>query len=126
MIYFLVFKKENKMKYCRILSLKRLPNYPIYNHKNSFMDYTNELKENIRKQKGFQGIEYFWVSDIQCKELKDTTLISISNWKDISYWNQWYESSIREKISKQYSFKDKEEINYKLIKKKENEHIFLL
>ena len=95
------------------LIFKRIPNYPNYNHRHLFIDYTNELKESIEKQNGFKGIEHFWVSDLDCKYLKDTTFISISNWKDISYWNKWYESPIRENISKQYSFKDKEEINYK-------------
>lgn len=82
------------------------------------------IKKNIIKQKGFQGIEHFWISNIDCKELKYTTFISISNWKDISYWNKWYESPERENISKQYSFKDKEEINYKLIKKKKRNIYF--
>jgi len=102
------------MRYCRILSFKRIPNY---NHKKSLIEYINKLKENIKTQKGCQGIEYFWVNDIQSKDIKDTTFISISNWKDISYYNKWYESKRREDIIKQYSFKDKEEIHYTLIKK---------
>lgn len=114
------------MRICRILSIKKLPNHNLYNHRNSFIEYTHELKQSVEKQKGFLGTEHFWISDIDKNFPKETIFLSISNWKDIQYWNKWYESKEREKIIKNYNFYKKEENNYRLSLKKDNENFFLL
>lgn len=114
------------MGVCRILSIKKIPNHKFLNHRNLFIDYINELKYGVKKQKGFLQTEHFWISDIQTNFPKETIFLSISNWKDIKYWNQWYECKEREKIIKRYNFYNKEEIDYKLSSRKENENFFLL
>lgn len=114
------------MRYCRILSLKSIPNHLIENHKNNFIQYTNQLQKEAQKQKGFIASESFWIQDIHYTYPDKTTVVSISTWNTIQNWNKWYESKEREKIHKEFKFIGKQEKFYKLMTRKNNDNFFLL
>ena len=114
------------MKYCRILSLKSIPNHLIENHKNNFIQYTNQLQKEAQKQPGFVATESFWIQDVQRTFPEKTAVLTISTWETIHNWSSWFESSKRNNIHKQFKFIEKEEKFYQLKLCKNNDNFFLL
>ena len=110
------------MKYCRILSLKSIPNHLIENHKNNFIQYTNQLQ----KQPGFVATESFWIQDVQRAFPEKTAVLTISTWDRIHNSSSWFESSKWVNIHKQFKFIEKEEKFYQLKLCKNNDNFFLL
>lgn len=114
------------MRYCRIISFKTIPNRFLENHKNSFIQYTEELQNAAKNQKGFVVTESFWLSDMHNIYPQKTMVVSISTWKNRKNWKDWYESKEREAIHGNFKFIGKEEKFYQLMSKKNNDNFFLL
>jgi len=85
-----------------------------------FIHYVNKLSNRASYRKGFINSNSYWVN-------KDfNTIISISDWADISYWNSWYNSSERMKINNRYKNNINSEKFKILIKRREPNDVFLL
>ena len=113
----------------RIISKKILK--PDYSRV-SFIEYTNELSESAKKQNGFIKSNSYWKTPVQKYNKPDSQIsndlivISISDWKDISYWNDWYGSDKRNSIHSKYNFILQSEDFSLLNKKMVNDDVFLL
>lgn len=114
------------MKGCRILSIKTIPNMVFQNHKTKIIDYSENLTEKIKNQRGFLGAETFWIHNIHQDFPSHTQIVTISNWKNYTEWNNWYESKDRQLIMKNHSLINKKEQYYKIKNKKPNDNLFLL
>jgi|TARA_B100000524_G_C23647867_1_gene369126 hypothetical protein len=110
----------------RVLSIKTINREMFCGSRSRFIDYTNKLSETAKYQKGFISSESFWKNDIYDFESENYQIISISNWTQMKYWNKWYSSYERKFISNKFNELDcKEEFNI-LLKKENNDDIFLL
>lgn len=98
----------------------------------SFIEYTNELSESAKKQNGFIKSNSYWKTPLNeyNKPLSDYSnelmVVSISEWKNISSWDNWYHSEKRNSIHSKYkNIIEKEK--FSLLKKKViNDDVFLL
>ena len=110
----------------RVLSIKTINRDMFCGSRSRFIDYTNKLSETAKYQNGFISSESFWKNDIFDYYSKNYQIVSISNWNNIADWNRWYKSSERKFITDKFNELDcKEEYNI-LLKKKNNDDIFLL
>lgn len=91
----------------------------------AMINYTNELSDNAKTFNGFLVSNSYWKFPID-KYDHDLTIISISQWKDIKYWNKWYKSKERDNIYKKNSHIIKSEEFSILVKKIQNDDLFLL
>lgn len=90
------------------------------------INYTNDLSQTARAQKGFQSSKSYWSVPINDIKDKKVIIITISEWNTLTNWNDWYHSKERSNINQIY----KEIINkesFSILKKKlENDDLFLL
>ena len=91
----------------------------------ALINYTNELSDNAKTFDGFIKSNSYW--KFKFNEFKDESIIiSISEWKDYKSWNNWYNSKTRNEIYQENKKIIKsEEFSY-LIKKIQNDDLFLL
>ena len=94
----------------------------IENHKNNFIQYTNQLQ----KQPGFIATGSFWIQDVQRTFPEKTAVLTISTWDRIHNSSSWFVSSKWVNIHKQFKFIEKEEKFYQLKLCKNNDNFFLL
>ena len=98
----------------------------------SFIEYTNELSECAKTQKGFIKSNSYWKTPLKNNSNNllgnphELIVISISDWNDIEYWNKWYNSDTRNSIHSKYKGILQSE-NFSLLNKKlVNDDVFLL
>ena len=94
----------------------------------SFVDYTNELSEKARHQEGFISSNSYWKTPLSGfdKTDNDLIIISISEWKNMNYWNQWFQSNERTEIYDKHKHIVESE-DFSILKKKiANDDMFLL
>tara|TARA_B100000161_G_C33514951_1_gene398250 strand:+ start:727 stop:1080 length:354 start_codon:yes stop_codon:yes gene_type:complete len=98
----------------------------------SFIEYTNELSENAKSQEGFIKSNSYWKTSLESsnkiifEKAERLTIISISEWNELSDWDKWFRSELRNNIHLKYK-KIIEDEQFSLLKKKVvNEDVFLL
>tara|TARA_Y100000589_G_C26881973_1_gene518379 strand:+ start:126 stop:473 length:348 start_codon:yes stop_codon:yes gene_type:complete len=92
----------------------------------AFIDYTNVLSETAKTHKGFISSSSYWKNPIETSSNDKIEIVSISDWKSIQDWDDWYNSDSRKKINNKYQkIIDKENFNI-LLKKTPLDDIFLL
>ena len=113
-------------KFVKVLSIKTINKEMFCGSRTRFIDYTNKLSETAKCQSGFISSESYWKNDIYNFDSKNYQIVSISNWNQLKDWNKWYRSLDRKYISNEYNELDcKEEFNI-MLKKENNDDIFLL
>ena len=95
----------------------------------SFIEYTNELSECAKYQNGFVDSNSYWKKSFNkssSNSSNELIIVSISEWEDISSWNNWYNSEKRNSIHSKYKYILQSE-NFSLLNKKLiNDDVFLL
>ncbi len=90
------------------------------------INYTNDLSQTARNQKGFKSSKSYWSVPVNDIKDKKVIIITISEWNSLNNWNDWYNSNERNNINTTY----KDIINkesFSILKKKlENDDLFLL
>ena len=90
------------------------------------LEYTNSLTEKAKYQKGFVNSNSYWKNSLAFSHNINIELITISEWKTLEDWNNWYLSKERYEIYRKYSnIIAKEHFDY-LTQKNINDDIFLL
>jgi len=97
----------------RIIATKIGRNHEILN-------YVNALTKEVCKQEGFIETSKFW------KICDDPTIVTITDWESKLAWHRWLHSHERVEILKNYSSVVENEKHDILMKKKDNNDIFLL
>lgn len=92
---------------------------------NKFVNYTNQLSEHAKQQPGFISSNTYFKEPLEMAKLP-INVITISEWKNMESWENWYNSDIRNEIYNDFKDTIKKE-EYNLIFKKNNiNDIFLL
>lgn len=108
----------------RIFSRKTLKNN-IFLQRVTLIDYSNQLSQSAKLQNGFIKSNSYWNIPLNYLD-KELVITTVSDWKDIESWNNWYKSSTRKRISSEFNhIINKEEFSV-LKKKLINDDIFLL
>ena len=112
----------------RIISKKvtKVTSYGI--PRNKFTEYTNSLSEAAKCSSGFVSSESYWATPVSYLDNSHTSMkiVSISNWKSLKDWNNWYNSNKRKEINEKYSDIIESE-NFDILQKKApTDDIFLL
>ena len=92
----------------------------------TFIDYTNVLSETAKTHKGFISSSSYWKNSLESSSSDKIEIVSISNWKSMQDWEDWYNSKSRKSINDKYqNIIEKENFNV-LLKKSPLDDIFLL
>ena len=96
----------------------------------SFIEYTNELSQSAKTQEGFIKSDSYWETSLkknyQIENSNNLVIVSISEWENLSDWNEWYNSEKRNNINSKYkNIIEKEKFSI-LKKKLINDDVFLL
>ena len=93
-----------------------------------FTKYSNELNKLVKIQKGFILSESFWgyCLDKQFEPPKENIIYTLSEWKSVHFWNNWFHSEERDCIKRKYKDILHNESFRILIKNKDREDMFLL
>lgn len=70
-----------------------------------FSEYANNLGEQAKNHPGFISSSSYWKNTINFPNDEETCkleIVSISNWKSIDDWNNWFNSQKRQKIRNSY------------------------
>ena len=93
-------------KLIKILSLKSTKEVVSYGvPRIRFSEYTNTLSEKARQHPGFVSSNSYWKNSIKFPEDKETCsleIVSISEWRSLDDWEDWYKSKSRQDICNLY------------------------
>ena len=108
----------------RIFSKKTLKSYPYFQRLN-LIDYSNQLTNTAKIQKGFVKSDSYWITPLNFDNT-ELTIVTVSKWKDFQSWNDWFKSNDRKIIyEKHEKLIEKEEFSI-LKNKLTNDDMFLL
>ena len=89
-------------------------------HNKNILNYVVELAKEVSKQEGFIKTNKYW------KISNEPTIITMTDWESKIAWQRWFHSYERSDIHKKYANDIKKEKYIILMKKKDNNDIFLL
>lgn len=89
------------------------------------VNYTNDLSQTARIQKGFKNSKSYWSIPIDNTPSK-IIIITISEWKTTNDWKNWLKSKDRTNIYNIYKEILEKETFSAMINKIENDDVFLL
>tara|TARA_E500000178_G_scaffold348984_2_gene405058 strand:- start:1749 stop:2096 length:348 start_codon:yes stop_codon:yes gene_type:complete len=113
-------------KIVKIMSIKSIKNQIFYGSRSRFIEYTNRLSETAKNQKGFISSNSYWKNNLNTHEVCEFQIVSISNWNRLDDWNNWLKSKERKEVSDRFKEIKCDEKFDILLKKKNNDDIFLL
>ena len=113
--------------FVRIMSNKTVFKKTSEGSRSRFIEYTNSLSEIAKHQKGFIESQSYWNYPLNNSDYnKCYEIVTISDWKSIDDWNEWYDSNSRKKIHDRYKEIIHEEDFRVLLTKHVNDDLFLL
>ena len=113
-------------KIIKIISNKIAKESLTTGSRNNFIDYTNILSETAKNHSGFISSTSYWKNPLESYTDQNIEIVSISEWKSLQDWENWYNSENRKEINNKYNKIIKEEKFNVLLKKTHLDDIFLL
>lgn len=113
-------------KIIKIISNKIAKDSLSTGSRNNFIDYTNILSEAAKNHSGFISSNSYWKNPLETYTEQKIEIVSISEWKSLQDWENWYNSEKRKEINNKYIKIIEEEKFNVLLKKTPLDDIFLL